>query len=338
MKVKRLIIVSIILIVSGFLISLLVLVLNQFDISKLDDSIISKTYSINGDFNSIECDLDVSSLNIYYTKDSENKASCLEKENITFDIKVENGILKIKENNNAKWYDNINFTNNTAVSLFINKEYFDNLIIKTDTGDISILESIKFGNINIEGSTASISFMGFVEGDFKVELSTGDVCINKSIIENLNIKVSTGNIDILESEILDNLILKSSTGDMYLSDCLITNKLTATKNTGRLKMNIVTCDNLEVSSRTGDTILNNVVINHDANIESTTGDVKFNNSDAKNIYINTSTGDVTGSIMSHKIFNVKTDTGKVVIPENIEGVSGLCNITTDTGDIKIYYN
>ena len=180
--------------------------------------------------------------------------------------------------------------------------------------------------------------MGFVEGDFKAELSTGDVWISKSIIKNLNIKVSTGNIDILESEILDNLSLKLSTGDMYLSDCLIANKLTATKDTGVLKMNIVTCDNLEVSSRTGDTILNNVVVNHDANIKSTTGDVKFNLSDAKNIYVNTSTGDVTGSIMSHKIFNVKTDTGRDEIPENIECISGLCNITTTTGDIKIFYN
>ena len=73
MKIRRLIIISSVLIVSGLLIAIIVLALNQFKIGDLDNSVVSKTYDVSEDFNSIECNLEVSSLNIYYTTDTENK-------------------------------------------------------------------------------------------------------------------------------------------------------------------------------------------------------------------------------------------------------------------------
>lgn len=338
MKIKRLIIISSVLIVSGLLIAIIVLALNQFKIGDLDNSIISKTYDVSEDFSSIECNLEVSSLNIYYTTDTENKVLCLEKEGISFDVKVEDNILKIKENNNIKWYANINFINNTDVTIFINKKYLDNFVVNTSTGDISILEQINFNNVSIDGSTAKISFMAYVEENVNIHLSTGDVWINKAEMKNLDVKVTTGKIEISECKILNNVNLKSTTGDMNLLNNIISNNLEVTKDTGKLTMDTVSCNNVNVKSTTGDTTFSDVIVNNDAKIESSTGRVKLDFCDAKNIYIKTSTGDVSGSIMSYKIFNVKTDTGKINVPETIEGSKGVCNITTSTGDVEIYYN
>ena len=47
----------------------------------------------------------------------------------------------------------------------------------------------------------------------------------------------------------------------------------------------------------------------------------------------TDTGDVKGSLLSEKIFIPTTDTGDVDVPKTVTG--GRCEITTDTGDIKI---
>ena len=64
-------------------------------------------------------------------------------------------------------------------------------------------------------------------------------------------------------------------------------------------------------------------------------DVIFDSFDAKNIYVSVTTGDVKGTILTDKIFNVKSSTGKVNVPDTYNG--GICKISTTTGDIIISY-
>jgi DUF4097 and DUF4098 domain-containing protein YvlB len=61
--------------------------------------------------------------------------------------------------------------------------------------------------------------------------------------------------------------------------------------------------------------------------------VKFERCDASELYIELDTGDVTGSLLSDKVFIAQSDTGRVNVPKSVTG--GRCEITTDTGDIKI---
>jgi DUF4097 and DUF4098 domain-containing protein YvlB len=61
--------------------------------------------------------------------------------------------------------------------------------------------------------------------------------------------------------------------------------------------------------------------------------VRFEACDAEEIIIHTDTGDVTGTLLTPKIFQVETDTGRVDIPES--GSGGKCQIKTDTGDIQV---
>ena len=51
------------------------------------------------------------------------------------------------------------------------------------------------------------------------------------------------------------------------------------------------------------------------------------------MFVETDTGDVTGSLLSDKVFITKSDTGSIDVPKTVTG--GKCEITTDTGDIKI---
>ena len=50
-------------------------------------------------------------------------------------------------------------------------------------------------------------------------------------------------------------------------------------------------------------------------------------------FIKTSTGKVVGSLLTEKVFNAKSDTGKVEVPNTTSG--GSCTITTDTGKIQV---
>ena len=87
------------------------------------------------------------------------------------------------------------------------------------------------------------------------------------------------------------------------------------------------------SGSTGDISLNSVIAVEKFSVERSVGDVKFISCDAAEIYVKTDTGDITGNLLSNKVFITHTATGNVDVPKTAEG--GRCEITTDTGDIKI---
>ena len=68
-------------------------------------------------------------------------------------------------------------------------------------------------------------------------------------------------------------------------------------------------------------------------LASSTGDVDLIDSDSDTFDIETSTGHVKGTILTTKIFDAKSDTGKVDVP--LSGTGGLCKIRTSTGSIEI---
>ena len=58
----------------------------------------------------------------------------------------------------------------------------------------------------------------------------------------------------------------------------------------------------------------------------------FKDSDANTIDIEATTGNVTGNLLSDKTFDVKSNTGRVNVPET---TGPICKIRTSTGDIVL---
>lgn len=91
--------------------------------------------------------------------------------------------------------------------------------------------------------------------------------------------------------------------------------------------------NLVSGGNTGDLFLKNVVATEKVSIERDTGNVTIDGLDAAEIFIETDTGNVTGALLSEKVFIAHSDTGKVDVPRTTTG--GICEINTDTGNIKL---
>ena len=103
--------------------------------------------------------------------------------------------------------------------------------------------------------------------------------------------------------------------------------------TGAVRMQDVSCGSLASSGDTGSITLKDVVAAGDIWIERSTGHVAFEACDAEELHVKTDTGCVTGSLLSDKIFFAQSDVGSVNVPKTTTG--GICEITTDTGAIKI---
>ncbi|MBQ3001394.1 MAG: DUF4097 family beta strand repeat protein [Bacilli bacterium] len=335
MKIKVFIISAVSLIVVGLTVAIVTLAANQFNIGELTEELVPNTYSIEGEFNSIECDLDTADVDILYISEGESFVSSLENNKISFMVEVVDGVLKIIENTKIEnWYDFVNWSS-VCVDLYINKNAFTNVTIKNDTGDINILDAFKIDNLVIDSDTSNINLSGLEVKSLDSNLSTGDFYIENSSITSLKSKTSTGESKIRNCKVLENVTIEASTGKIYLENFEIGGKLHVTVSTGKIEISETTCDSYESSSSTGTVKLTDLVVTNDMNIKTSTGDVKLNSIDAANIYIKTSTGDVTGTIRSDKIFFLDSNTGKEDSPFSTTG--GICKVTTDTGDITLDY-
>ena len=103
--------------------------------------------------------------------------------------------------------------------------------------------------------------------------------------------------------------------------------------TGKAQLRNVRCQSFLSTGDTGDLLLDQVIVSEKLSAERSTGDVKLDHCDAGEINIVTDTGDVSGSLLTEKIFIVRTDTGDIDVPRSASG--GICEIKTDTGDIMI---
>ena len=148
-------------------------------------------------------------------------------------------------------------------------------------------------------------------------------------------KSDTGNVGIHDVSSATLIKLEGDTGNAVIGNCN-TNELYVSSETGEVNIDTCKCTILGISVDTGDVDLINVIAQGKFEITSTTGDVRFTSCDAGSVFVTTDTGNVKGSFLTDKIIFADSDTGNVEIPKLTSG--GKCEITTDTGDIKITIN
>lgn len=200
---------------------------------------------------------------------------CYEQKNAKHAVAVKDGTLVIELENTKKWYEYI---------------------------------GINFGSPKI---TVSIPRREY--DVLAVQVSTGDIRIDKLSAEQISLSVSTGKVTATDVTCEGDMTVRVSTGKTNLTD--------------------VYCKNLMSSGDTGSLSLKNVIATEKYSIERSTGDVELEQCDAAELFIKTDTGDVSGTLRTGKAFETTTDTGRVNVPKGTAG--GKCEIITNTGDIKI---
>ena len=239
---------------------------------------------------------------------------CTEQENAKHSVSVKDGILQIEIVDQRKWYERIGINFGTAkIIVYIPQDQYETLTIKGSTGKVNIPEGYGFTMLDIHQSTGDVTCQASVAETLKIKTSTGSIHVENVHTGRLELSVTTGNI------ITTNV---SCSGDMQVS-----------VSTGKTSLTNVTCKNLTTNGNTGDIVLKNVVAEEKLTIKRSTGYVKFEGCDAAAIQVQTDTGDVTGTLLSEMVFLCETDTGRVDVPKTTVG--GLCEITTDTGDIRL---
>ena len=254
----------------------------------------TNAYEIVDEFNKIEINAKTANINFQLAEDGECKVVCYENKKEKHLTSVDNGVLKINYTNEKRWYDYLHILSNSPkITVYLPDLDNITLTIKVSTGDVKLPSDFTFESISISGSTCHIKCYASSINQTKIHVSTGDIIIENATAKNYDLHVTTGDT----------------------------------------KMTNVNCENIVSTGSTGDIKLNNVIASEKISIERSTGKVKFYRCDANELKIITSTGDVEGTLLSDKVFIVKSSTGDIDVPSSITG--GRCEITTSTGDIEV---
>ena len=273
---------------------------------------LTREQKITDDFKSIDIKTDTSDLTLLPSEDGECKVVCVETEKIMHTATVNGKTLSIEVADSRNWFAKL-LTPKMSATVYLPKEAYESAMLESDTGDITVDGSFSIESVNIESDTGKVTVEDIKCNALVAKLDTGNMLIN-------NISSST-------------LIkLENDTGNALIGNCK-SRELYVGTDTGKVNIDTCSCTILGISVDTGDIDLVNVIAEGKFDISSTTGDVKFTACDASSVFVTTDTGDVMGSFLTDKVIFADTDTGKVDIPKLTSG--GKCEITTDTGDIKI---
>ncbi len=271
-------------------------------------------YDIGESYSNISITTDTADIIFVPTEGSDCSVECYEQERVKHSVTVKDDTLVIEAVDTRKWYDHIGVNFGAPkITVYIPQGEYGSLSVESSTGDIEVPKELSFKSIDVSENTGTVTNYASATESIKIKTTTGGIFIEGVSSESLDLSVSTGRVTVADVNLTGDIAVKVSTGKTKLSD--------------------ITCKNVFTSGSTGDILLHNVIAKGCFSIKRTTGDVKLEDCDAANILIETDTGDVVGTLLTEKIFIVRTDTGRISVPDSVTG--GRCGITTDTGDISI---
>lgn len=294
------------------------------------------TYEVSDPFTSIYIDTTEADVSFIPT-DSETASVSIknDKKNIYHTVSVDNGTLKIELSGKKKLYDYVNLDfKEKEINVYLPEREYGALTVKGDTCDVDIPNTFSFTSVDVKVDTGDTECAASVSDFIKIDASTGDVDIENCSPNSISVSVSTGDVE-LEECTAQSISVKTSTGDIEASRLNVSGELTTKVSTGKISLSDVNCSSFSSNGSTGNITLTRFVASALIDIERSTGNVTLKDSDAGELLIETDTGDVALELRTEKVFIVRTDTGKINVPESVTG--GKCKVTTDTGDVRAYY-
>lgn len=292
-----------------------VMAANHWEFSALGSTdLVTETYEIGEDFADLSIRSDMADICFERSEDGRCRVEFFARPKAQHSAAVQRGTLLIEERDERSWYEQLSFSfENPRITVYLPGNTYASLEISEDTGDVVIPRDFAFETVQITASTGDVDYRASASGAVRIALSTGQIHAEGCSAGSMELSTSAGSMELRSIDCAGELRQQVSTGRSVLTD--------------------VRCQSLRSGGSTGDLMMERVIAAETVTIERGTGGVRLEGCDAAELDIQTGTGDVSGSLLSEKVFLVKTDTGRISVPETTSG--GVCRITTDTGDIFI---
>lgn len=215
---------------------------------------------------------------------------------------------------------------NTAIKVELYSDYAEEYEITEKEDEIKVV--LKDGKIgfNTKGSRVKIYVPTTYDKDVKVVNKTGDINMDKLSKSNLDISLTTGDVDVKEAK---DIVISLTTGDIKIGN---TNTADITGVTGDIDVDFANV--VKVKITTGDIKIGKV--SESLDLKSTTGDIRVTQANlTKNSSIKSGTGDIKINKTSNCYIDAKTKIGDTKVNNNDRKSDNVLTITSRVGDIRV---
>ncbi len=272
-------------------------------------------YSVNEPFTDIHIDTHEMNIEFILSEDGTCSVDSAVTEKFYPNVTVRDGVLTVTTVDERTWVDRLMMSADQPMQIRLPGTAYRTLSVESHTGDVTVDSRFSFDNVQITASTGDVTCGASAENAIEITASTGDITLDGVRAKTVSLVVSTGRIAVRSASVSGDVIINVSTG--------------------KTEIDSLTCNTLKSEGSTGRMTLTDVIVKDTLRIKRSTGDLTLERCDAETLSIETSTGDVTASLLSEKMFDAETSTGKVSVPDTQSG--GKCEISTDTGDILVQY-
>jgi DUF4097 and DUF4098 domain-containing protein YvlB len=234
----------------------------------------TQTCTIEERYNSIEIDVNTHDVDIYLSETSENKVVYTGNEKVYVETKIEDGVLKIEQFDERKFYEKIMSFNDFGVDLYLSIQTIDSLSINGTTCDIEIHQGFTFENVDIDLTTGDLRFLSNVTNAMNIETTTGDIELLGVKCGELTIDIGTGDTELEDVIVVSDFYFECNTGDLVLEGFDAAN-IYIKANTGDVKGTILSSKFFIVNSKSGKVNYPETREGGECKITTNTGDINI---------------------------------------------------------------
>ena len=310
---KSLLIFAVILLLAGGSLVFYALYSANFDWNKLTVKVENETfdYSVVG----IIRDVDIQSRQVNVRVLPSSNATCTVRAKIASRTActAENadGLLTVTcdQKTSKPWYD-IWRQDETELTVFLPDHGYDHLKITSDSADVYVSDALSFASAGVKTTSGDQEFYAPVSDKLALKTSSGDVTLMRTGCKTLSLESSSGEIICGECR-SETVTVSSASGDISLDKCAL--------------------KNVQISTGSGDISLAQTNISQQLDVSSSSGEIEFLHSTAESMQITAKSGDVSGILVEPMLFDVRSDSGDVVLPAS--GGTHRCTVRTGSGDV-----
>ena len=256
----------------------------------------------------------ITSISICTTETENAYVELYDRENAVYRIAAEDGTLVIEEVGRRAWYEQLGvFPKTPKMTLYLPEGTYGDLSVTSSRGEIEVSSRFLFQHVTILSATGNVTCRASAVEWIAITGTTGRVALEHLVASNIDVLVSTGNIEVSGVTCTKKIALDSFSGNVTVTD--------------------TACKSFSSTGKSGGLYMKNVVARRYFSIDRTSGNLMLDGCDAGVGYLVTGSGNVTGSWLSSKIFEVKTSSGNKDLPSTTSG--GKCRVTTGSGNITM---
>ena len=175
----------------------------------------TESFDVDDKFKNIDVTAVYNDVILLPSEEKECKVVITDYEGTSHEINVDNETLVIKCKAADKKQHTFGIqTTHPTVKIYLPESEYKDFTANLSTGDVTFPNDFSFENVNIAGASCDVSCDASVKGTFVVGVTTGDIDLSNSSPENVNIKVTTGDVKIVNVNCKGGITITATTGDI----------------------------------------------------------------------------------------------------------------------------